>query len=255
LIKKRITFALLYQDGYFHLSRNFKLQKVGDLSWLINNFGFGITSNYIDELICILVKKNPSTKDKKMFFKDINELRKKIFIPITLGGGIKSVKDVSDYFNNGADKIILNTASLKDPKIIQLAAKEFGSQCVVVSVDAKLKNDDFFLMEKYGEQESKHNLIDYIKEIQDNNVGEIFLQSIDNDGSLLGYDFNLLKKIESHIKVPLIISCGAGNWSHVEEALKKDIVSAASLTNIFHFTEKSIKNLKNNLKDTILIRT
>jgi cyclase len=192
---------------------------------------------------------------KKKFFQELLNISKNSYVPLTVGGGIRSLKDIEILLKNGADKIILNTASLKDPKIIQLAAKEFGSQCVVVSVDAKLKNDDFFLMEKYGKQESKHNLIDYIKEIQDNNVGEIFLQSVDNDGSLLGYDFNLLKKIESHIKVPLIISCGAGNWSHVEEALKKDIVSAASLTNIFHFTEKSIKNLKNNLKETILIRT
>ena len=77
MIKKRIIFALLYQDGYFYLSRNFKLQKVGNLKWLINNFGFGKTSNHIDELICLLVKKNPTQEDKEVFFQDINELRKK----------------------------------------------------------------------------------------------------------------------------------------------------------------------------------
>ena len=114
MIKNRIIFALLYQDGYFYLSRNFKLQKVGDLNWLINNFGFGVTSNHIDELICLLVKKQPTSNDKKQFFDDINELRKKIFIPITLGGGIRDFKDVSDYFNNGADKVLLNTSIFKD---------------------------------------------------------------------------------------------------------------------------------------------
>ena len=113
MIKKRIIFALLYQDGYFYLSRNFKLQKVGDLNWLINNFGFGITSNHIDELICLLVKKQPTQKDKNLFLKDINELRKKIFIPITLGGGVRSLSDVKNLFNNGADKVLLNSSIFK----------------------------------------------------------------------------------------------------------------------------------------------
>ena len=110
MIKKRIIFALLYKDGYFFLSRNFKLQRVGDLKWLINNFGFGVTSNHVDELICLLVKKDPTKEDKSSFFKDINELRKKIFIPITLGGGIRSLEDASFYFKMGADKVLLNSS-------------------------------------------------------------------------------------------------------------------------------------------------
>jgi cyclase len=249
MLTKRIITTLMLNNGTLFRTKNFK----PDYRFTLNF----VDMWSVDEVILIDITRDLEFKDdsKKKFFQELLNISKNSYVPLTVGGGIRSLKDIEILLKNGADKIILNTASLKDPKIIQLAAKEFGSQCVVVSVDAKLKNDDFFLMEKYGEQESKHNLIDYIKEIQDNNVGEIFLQSIDNDGSLLGYDFNLLKKIESHIKVPLIISCGAGNWSHVEEALKKDIVSAASLTNIFHFTEKSIKNLKNNLKETILIRT
>ena len=211
----------------------------------------------IDEVVLIDITRNLDFKDKlkKIFLQELLNISKNSYVPITVGGGIRSLEDIETLLRNGADKILLNTASLEDTKIIQLAAKEFGSQCVVVSVDAKFIDNDFFLMEKYGRQQSKHNLVDYVKKIQDNSAGEIFLQSIDRDGSLLGYDLNLLKKVEEYIKIPLIISCGAGNWSHVEEVLKKDIVSAASLTNIFHFTENSIKSLKNTLKKNIFIRS
>ena len=124
----------MYQDGYFYLSRNFKLQKVGNLKWLINNFGFGKTSNHIDELICLLVKKNPTQEDKEVFFQDINELRKKIFIPVTLGGGIRNFKDISNYFENGADKILLNTA-LYEENLSKEIAQIYGEQSISLMID------------------------------------------------------------------------------------------------------------------------
>ena len=176
------------------------------------------------------------------------------YIPLTVGGGIRKLNDIEKLLKNGADKIILNTISINNPNFINEAAKEFGSQCIVISVDAKFKNGKFYLMEKYGQNKSDYELIDYIKIIQENNAGEIFLQSVNCDGSLLGYDLDLLETIKEYINIPLIISCGAGNWSHVKDVLEKDYVSAASLTNIFHFTEKSIKNLKQNLKNSVYIR-
>ena len=103
-------------------------------------------------------------------------------------------------------------------------------------------------------KKSDHSLIEYLKIIQEENAGEIFLQSINKDGSLLGYDLELLDYIHKHINIPLVISCGAGNWDHVKEVLIKEYVSGASLTNIFHFTEKSIKILKNHIKDSIFLR-
>ena len=109
-------------------------------------------------------------------------------------------------------------------------------------------------MQDYGQKKSNYNLVEYLNIIQTENAGEIFLQSVNRDGSLLGYDLNLLEFIHKHVRIPLVISCGAGNWDHVKEVLKKEYVSGASLTNIFHFTEKSIKILKNHIKDTIFIR-
>ena len=109
-------------------------------------------------------------------------------------------------------------------------------------------------MKNYGSKYTEHNLINYIKKIHEKNAGEIFLQSIERDGSLLGYNLELLDYIKKLIQIPLIISSGAGNWSHIKDVLNKEYVSAASLTNIYHFTEKSIQNLKETIKDTICIR-
>lgn len=210
----------------------------------------------VDEIIILDITRNLSFDDqlKGLFFKEILKISKNSYVPLTIGGGIRKIKDIEKLLNNGADKVIINTAALENPEIISLAAREFGSQCIVVSVDVETKDNKLNLMKNYGQIKSKFNLVEYIEMIQNYDAGEIFLQSVNMDGSLLGYDLNIIDKIQKYIKIPLIISCGAGNWSHVEQALKKDVVSAASLTNIFHFTEKSINNLKKNLKKSIYIR-
>ena len=210
----------------------------------------------VDELVILDITRNVNFEDeeKKIFFQKMREISKNAYIPITAGGGIRQLKDIEKLLKNGADKVVLNTAAIKNPKIISSAAKEFGSQCIVICVDVKSENNNFFLMEEYGQNKSNINLFQYIKKIQEENAGEIFLQSVNQDGSLLGYDLKLLEKIHSHIYLPLVISCGAGNWDHVKEVLNKEYISGASLTNIFHFTEKSIKILKNHIKNSIFIR-
>ena len=113
---KRIIFALLYSKGEFFLSRNFTLQKVGDLDWLKNNYSFGKTCEYVDEIIVLLVTKNPTIEDKKIFLRDVNKFREKIFVPLTLGGGVTNLKEAKMYFDNGADKILLNKIIHKNLK-------------------------------------------------------------------------------------------------------------------------------------------
>ena len=117
---KRIIFCLYYKEGFFYLSRNFRLQKVGDANWLIQNFGFGKVTNYIDEIVILLVKKDPTAKDFNSFFKDISELRKSLFIPVTLGGGIRDFKTAIKFFNNGADKILVNTLAFKKTYLFEI---------------------------------------------------------------------------------------------------------------------------------------
>jgi cyclase len=248
MLAKRIITTLMLNNGILFRSKKF----FPDYRYTLNF----IDMWSVDEVILLDITRNLDfeSEKKNIFFSEMKKISQNSYIPLTVGGGIRKLNDIEKLLKNGADKIILNTISINNPNFINEAAKEFGSQCIVISVDAKFKNDKFYLMEKYGQNKSNYKLIDYIKIIQENNAGEIFLQSVNCDGSLLGYDLDLLEAIKEYINIPLIISCGAGNWSHVKDVLEKDYVSAASLTNIFHFTEKSIKNLKQNLKKTIYIR-
>ena len=147
---KRIIFCLYYQDGFFYLSRNFRLQKVGDVDWLIKNFGFGRTTNYIDEIIIILVKKNPNENDFKNFFKNILKLRKSLFIPVTLGGGIRNLNTVKKFFDNGADKILVSTLSYNNKNTIEEIAGFYGAQAICVMIDYKNKNNKYELYSNCG---------------------------------------------------------------------------------------------------------
>ena len=248
MLAKRIITTLMLNNGILFRSKKF----FPDYRYTLNF----IDMWSVDEVILLDITRNLDfeSEKKNIFFSEMKKISQNSYIPLTVGGGIRKLNDIEKLLKNGADKIILNTISINNPNFINEAAKEFGSQCIVISVDAKFKNGKFYLMEKYGQNKSDYELIDYIKIIQENNAGEIFLQSVNCDGSLLGYDLDLLETIKEYINIPLIISCGAGNWSHVKDVLEKDYVSAASLTNIFHFTEKSIKNLKQNLKSSVYIR-
>ena len=244
MIKKRIIFALLYQDGYFHLSRNFKLRKVGDLNWLINNFGFGTTSNYIDELICLLVKRQPSEKDKKSFFNDVNELRKKIFIPITLGGGIRSTNDVASYFNNGADKILLNT-SIFENELTNKISDIYGEQSISIMVDYQKNDDKDVQVLINGGTIFLTGLSDYLKKLSNLKFGEIIFNSIENDGTGNGLDLKLIKNIPDYLKLkPILLMGGAGKSDHILEGLKNRHISGVVTANLFNFLGKGLEDAR-----------
>ncbi len=248
MVAKRIITTLMLNNGILFRSKEFH----PDYRYTLNF----VDMWSVDELVILDISRNNifESDEKKLFLDEMKNISKNAYIPVTVGGGIRKLQDIEKLLKNGADKIILNTASIQDQKIINYAAREFGSQCIVISIDVKFKNGKYVLMENYGQKQSSIDLINYLKDIQNENAGEIFLQSVNKDGSLTGYDFKLLKTLGPYIKIPLIISSGAGNWEHIKKALSEEYVSAASLTNIFHFTEKSIKSLKNYIKDTIFIR-
>lgn len=236
MLKKRIIFALLYSDGYFHLSRNFRLQKVGDLDWLINNFGFGETCHFIDELTCILVKENPTSGDKKKFLKDIEKLRKKIFVPLTIGGGISNLEDVKNYFLNGADKILINSNIYKE-NLMETINEGWGKQSISIMIDCMKNEDsnDYKIMINCGKK-FRLTLSEFIDTyFTKSNYGEIIVNSIDNDGNGAGLDLNLIDVFPDTIKSPILLMGGAGKPEHIFLGLNEKKISGVVTANLFNF--------------------
>lgn len=222
MLRKRIIFTLIYDKGLFNQSRNFRLQKVGSLNWLEKNYKFQHISFSLDELIIL----NASRQEKNMgdFAKTLSLLRNDVFIPIAAGGGIRTINDAELLFNNGADKIVLNTALLKDPGLVRKIIERYGSQSVVASIDYKDINGITNIFINDGQTLADISLTDYIKYLEELNIGEIYLNSIDKDGTGFGYDFELIQKITKNISVPLIIAGGAGNEKHLVVGDRKSVV-------------------------------
>jgi cyclase len=245
MLRKRIIFSLIYSDGFFNQSRNFRLQKVGNEKWLEHNYQFSKIAHSLDELILIdATKKN---KNIQKFSTTISKIVENVFIPICAGGGISSIADAELLFNSGADKIILNTSLFENPNLIKELVKIYGSQSVVASIDYKKKDNNCLIFINDGITPIEYNLKDYFNHVQSLGVGEIYLNSIDKDGTGFGYDIETIYDISSEIKVPLIIAGGAGNESHLFEGLKIQHVNAVATANLFNFIGDGLPNARKKL--------
>lgn len=233
MLRKRIIFTLIYADGFFHQSRNFRLQRVGDINWLENNYKFRDIAFSLDELIVL----NASKKEKNLidFSKILNRLVDDVFIPIAAGGGIRSLEDAKILFENGADKIILNSALFEKKEFVRQLVSKYGSQSIVASIDYKKNEEKYEVYICDGIKKIDFSLREYIDYILTLNVGEIYLNSIDKDGTGFGYDFKVIEDIANNIGIPLIIAGGAGNEKHLIEGLQKDNISAVATANLFNF--------------------
>ena len=243
MLRKRIIFALIYNNGFFTQSRNFRLQRVGDINWLERNYKFQKIAFSLDELIVLNASRGEKVIDE--FAKSISRLAEDVFIPIAAGGGIKSIKDAELLFKSGADKIVLNTVLYKDPSTVKKIIKKYGSQSVVASIDYKKgdsgKNEVFI---SNGEIKIDMSLEEYILHLEKLNVGEVYLNSIEKDGTGFGYDFETIKNVEKTIKPPLIIAGGAGNEAHLLEGLNREDVSAVATANLFNFIGDGLPNAR-----------
>ena len=179
----------------------------------------------------------------------VRKTSERCFIPITVGGGIRAIEDIRHLLINGADKVSFNSAAIRDPEIISTAANKFGSQCIVVAIDAKkTKNDTWEIFSHGGTRETGIEAISFAKDMQKRGAGEILLTSMDKDGTKNGYDIELTKLISDALDIPTIASGGAGELVHFKEVLKKGKASAILAASIFHFGEISIKQVKSYLK-------
>ncbi len=247
MLRKRIIFTLIYSDGNFMQSRNFRLQKVGDLHWLEKNYKFQNIAFALDELVVLNASKGE--KNMQKFASAIGNLVNNVFIPIAAGGGIRTLEDVDLLFKSGADKIVLNTLLIENPVMVKEIIKNYGSQSVVASIDCKLQKDTYEVFIKNGSLKIDNELKEYVAYIEQLGIGEIYLNSIDNDGTGFGYDQRLIETVNSISNLPLIIAGGAGNESHLAQGLMIENVSAVATANLFNFIGNGLPNARKKIID------
>ncbi|MDA7512773.1 imidazole glycerol phosphate synthase subunit HisF [Verrucomicrobia bacterium] len=179
------------------------------------------------------------------------------FMPLTVGGGIRTLDDMSIMLKAGADKISINSAAISHPELIQEGAKKFGSQCIVVSIDAKRVNDDRWEVFSHGGRKSTGmETVEWARKVVGHGAGEIVLNSIDADGTKAGYDLVITKRISESISVPVVASGGAGNLEHMAQVLETGKADAVLAASIFHFGEYTVSDVKDYLSSKgIPIRT
>ena len=237
---KRIIFGLLYSDNFFHLSRNFRLQKVGNIDWLQENYAFNETCQYIDELAFFNVSRVFDKSQKKKFFDNINLLRKKIFSPIMIGGGIKTFEDARICFENGADKISINS-ELENIDLINEIAENYGSQSISIVLDYKRINQTYKIFTNCGNLKKDIPLKEVFSSLQTNKIGEVILHSIERDGTGNGYDLDILKDLINRLNKPLLLMGGAGKPENIVEALNIPQISGVITANLFNFIGNTLK--------------
>ncbi len=181
----------------------------------------------------------------------VRKVAKKVFIPFTVGGGIRTVDDFRAILREGADKVAINSSAIMTPELITEAANKFGSQCVVVAIDAKRTMDKkgWTIYKNGGRIDMKMDAIEWAKKVESLGAGEILLTSMDCDGTKVGYDIELTKAVSESVSIPVIASGGAGTKEHFREALVEGKADAALAASLFHFKELEIYDLKNYLKE------
>ncbi len=207
-----------------------------------------------DELIYLDIV--ASLYGRNLDFELLKSVAKNIFIPITVGGGIRSIHDINNVLRSGADKVAINTYVVKHPEFISEAVKKFGSQCIVLYVEAKKQpNGSYEVYTDGGREKTGIEVVGWVKKAIDLGVGEILLTSIDKDGTRAGFDVELLKKISSFSPVPVIAHGGAGNVDSLKEAVLEAKVDALGISSMFHYNECSISKAKDYLaKNDINVR-
>lgn len=244
MIKKRIIPCLDVKDGRVVKGIQFKgLRDIGDPVTLAEYYN----QEQADELVFLDISKTEN--GHKMMLDIISEVASKLFIPLTVGGGISTIEDISALLNHGADKISLNSSALRNPYFIREASNKFGKQCICIAIDAKKDaiTNDWYCYTHGGKKRTNKRVLDWVKEVEDLGAGELLVTSMDFDGVKKGFDHTLLKKIKKCVSIPIIASGGGGNSQHFVNLFTKTDVSAGLAASIFHDKETTIEEVKNHL--------
>ena len=185
-----------------------------------------------------------SNENRDTIFDVVRETSKKCFVPLTVGGGVRSVEDINKLLNCGADKVSINTAAVQNPDVVEQSSKKFGSQCIVVAIDAKKNNDRWEIYTHGGRNSTGIDAIEFASNMEKRGAGELLITSMDRDGTQIGYDINLMSMISSRVNIPIIASGGVGELEHLVDGIKLGKVSAVLAASIFHYGKYSIKEAK-----------
>ena len=244
MLKVRIIPTLLFKD--FGLVKG-----VGFDSWRRVGSAMQAVKVYnmreVDELIFLDIRATCEQRSPDLSV--IDELADECFIPLTVGGGVRTIADVRNLLQVGADKVAINTAMVANPDLIRLATEEFGSQCVVVSIDAKCYPDGHYeVFTHAGTQPTSIHPVDLAQQAEALGAGEILLTAIERDGTMQGYELELIAAVSRAVSIPVIASGGAGSYEHMYSALTAGGASAVAAASIFHFTEQTPLEAKHYLK-------
>ncbi len=249
MLAKRIIPCLDVKDGRVVKGVNFiNLRDAGDP---ISNASF-YEKQGADELVFLDI--TASYEDRDTMIEVVRRTAEKIFMPLTVGGGIRNITDIRNLLKAGADKVSINTAAVLDPSLINRVSKRLGNQCIVVAIDAKLVHSPQSIAPKWevythgGRTPTGRDAVKWAKEAERRGAGEILLTSMDRDGTKIGYDIELTRAVSGSVGIPVIASGGAGTLEHLYEGLVKGKADAVLAASIFHFREYSITQAKRYLK-------
>lgn len=244
--KRRLIPILLLKNGFLVQSKGFsRYQNLGNPLTAVKRL-----SNWAaDELVYLNISRDdrydmrrddlghPNRNNIVDIIKDVS---REACMPITFGGRIRTLHDILLFLTNGADKVSVNSVVFKDSTFVAKAVKEFGSQCIVVSIDVKIRDGKYEVMSEGGRQKTGYAPVEWARKVQDYGAGEILINSIDRDGCKNGYDIDLIASVTDSVTIPVIACGGVGEWAHFLQAFKQTNVDAVAAANIFHYIDQSV---------------
>lgn len=242
LLKTRIIPTLLWKNEGLVKGIGFNSwRRVGTILPAIKVYN----TRQVDELIVVDI--TATEEDREPDYEEIKGFSAECFVPLTVGGGIKDIEIVRKLLRAGADKVTINSAAYNNPQLISQIANSFGSQCIVASIDAKKRGDKYECFSHRGKQATGIGVSEWAKELERLGAGEILITSIEKDGTMEGYDIELIKQVTDRVSIPVIASGGAGNYDHMYQVIVQAKASAVAAASIFHFTHQTPLEAKNYL--------
>jgi len=243
MLTKRIIACLDVRDGQVVKGVQFQeLRHAGDPGELARRYNV----EGIDEVVILDI--TATLEKRQALAKTIAAVAREIFLPLTVGGGIRTEEDAGAAVEAGADKVSLNTAALKNPGLITTLAKRYGSQAVIVAIDAKRRDEKFAVFVRSGTSDAARDAVEWAKEAEDHGAGEILLTSMDRDGTRAGFDCEMTAAVSDAVNIPVIASGGAGSFDHFTDVFTHGRADAALAASIFHYAESSVSELKRYLR-------